>query len=124
MIRSTITARVFAITVVILCLLAATVSRAHATIIGLDLADLAPDNWNSVTGDIISDLIDETGATTDVDVALNISGDKGGSLPVTAATKPIHNPDLANLGTCRVRVDSIEFSSLVPNASYQVWVLA
>lgn len=105
----------------------------YAAIIGVDFGpggSSTPINWNLVTGaGTTTNLIDETGVTTGVDVNVSSPG------PVTpfgaavlGATIPVHSNPLNNIGGSIFDSSfsgnqlTITFANLVPNQTYLYWL--
>jgi hypothetical protein len=88
----------------------------------------APTNWTLVNTTTLFNLIDETGATTSVDLVwggpTNLKLNTG---TLNAGTIPTHTPSLASVnGNMSGFVDDFTatFRDLTPNQNYDFWVLA
>lgn len=99
-------------------------------LIGIDFgpAGGVPQNWNPVAGvGTFTNLVDEAG--NPVPITLTVAGVGVANFPVLPlpSSIPQHSNDLANLAgsvyTFEDRVD-LEFSGLVPDQLYQLWVFA
>ncbi|MDY7002533.1 MAG: PEP-CTERM sorting domain-containing protein [Cyanobacteriota bacterium] len=106
-------------------------NSASAAIIGVDFGpsgSSTPNNWTLVTGaGTTNDLIDETGLTTVVDIALSspaFIGNFGAN--VLASTVPTDPNPIDNIGGNLFSFSGspleITFSDLVPNQTYDYWL--
>lgn len=109
-----------------------TAAPASAALVGVDFGGgTTPTNWNILLGGdnplTLTNLIDETGAPTTID--LEVNGAVGNDAITTfgtpnAATVPTHTQSLSGIdnGVGDAGGLSIVLSSLVPNASYELYI--
>jgi hypothetical protein len=102
------------------------VTTASAVIVGIDIdsGGAPPTNWNQIgSSGTFSNLIDETGTTTNVDVTMSISSSNL-SQGIDGTTIPSHVPDLAGLDDFNASASSIVFSNLVAGQTYDIWIFS
>ena len=111
----------------------AVIPCANAALIGVDFGPAGfgstPTNWTLDTNfnsHTLTNLIDESGASTLVDLDVNISGPPSGmfSSTIPAAQLPTHSNSLAGLDGNLAADNSLllTWQDLVPNAVYDVYV--
>lgn len=87
----------------------------------------APTNWSSMGNGSLNNLIDETGAPTAIDIAVSGAFDSLG-FAINPASIPIHVPSLSvlngNLFAAPNTSINVTLSDLLPNTSYDLYVLA
>jgi hypothetical protein len=101
-------------------------SAASAALIGVDFDSTpfsSPPDWNIVTtSGTYNDLIDEDGATTDIDVGVFMPQS---NFPhsINASTIPIHSTPLTGLNTISVHPDlAFDISGLNPDTPYKFYL--
>lgn len=107
--------------------------RALLTLVGVDFGGgILPANWTGFSGTAdatLTDLMDETGAATTVDVDINFDATlQGGNtnFSPSALELPIHTTSLAGLDQAVTDQGNLDltFSDLVPNQFYEIYVFA
>ena len=100
-----------------------------APVIGIDFDNggASPLNWQPITTAFsggATDIDDEAGNPTSVDLAITVSGGAASFSGSNPGVVPIHTPSLENLGGGRLSTDSVTsvWSDLVPGKEYNVYV--
>ncbi|MCA9084628.1 MAG: hypothetical protein KDA81_11260, partial [Planctomycetaceae bacterium] len=105
--------------------------RSLLTLIGIDFGGgTTPANWTGYAGTTdtsFSNLIDESGAATAIDVDINFNSAFAAtnvSFAPTSAQLPVHTGSLAGVDGAVTGQDNVEltFSDLVPGQSYEIYV--
>ncbi|WP_442506608.1 reprolysin-like metallopeptidase [Novipirellula sp. SH528] len=89
----------------------------------------SPTNWTTITGSFGStdtNLINEDGDATAIDLAISIAGGATTADTSTPSNLPDHTPSLAEIAGLRLATTSITltWSDLTPDADYNVWLFA